>query len=173
MANLHWINRMAARDWSVLILGIPMLGAGVVLGLWSLYCVATYEKAEGSARYMGIAETRPGKHRGGSKYAIVYQGPERSHSFEVTTLGWLGIKYEEGEKVPVLYPKDDPDRGLRGTFVNLWLLPLVLIPGGLLILWGGLRRGSRGADDDGADLTAEELIARGRKRKKRRSRDGD
>jgi hypothetical protein len=146
-----------------------MLLSGIALGLWSLYCVATYERAEGTARYLGIAETSPGKHRGGSKFVISYPGPQRSHSFEVVTLGWLGFRYDDGEKVPVLYPASDPDRGLRPTFVNLWLLPLLLIPSGLLLVWGTWKRRGQGASDaDESNLTAEELIARSRRWEKRR-----
>jgi hypothetical protein len=173
MVKSRSINRLAVLDWSALIFGVPMLFAGIALGLWSLYCVATYERAEGTARYLGIAETSPGKHRGGSKFVISYQGPQRSHSFEVVTLGWLGLRYDDGEKVPVMYPASDPDRGFRRTFVNLWLLPLLLIPSGLLIAWGGWKRGRRKDEADEADLTAEELVDRGRRWPKRRRSDVD
>jgi hypothetical protein len=169
MAKFHSVSRLAALDWSGLIIGVCLLVAGVMLGLWSLYCVATYESADGTARYLGLAETSQGKHGGGSKFLISYQGPQRSHSFEVVTLGWLGFRYEEGEKVPVLYSATDPDRALRGTFVNLWLFPLLLIPSGLLLLGGAWRRRRRTANyTDDSNLTAEELIARCRGRERRR-----
>ena len=105
-----------AREWSGSILGIPLLVAGLGFGIWSLYCFATYERAVGKARYLGIAETSPGKHRGGSKFQVVFHTTDgRPHSFEVTTMGWLGMRYDDNEDVPVIYPTSDPDRGRRSS----------------------------------------------------------
>jgi hypothetical protein len=168
---LDILKNRSSRERSSLGLGLLLVVVGTFLGLWSLYCVATYEKTDGTARYVGIAQTSPGKHRGGSKYTISYQGVDgKGHSINAVTLGFLGMGYDDGEKVPILYPKSSPDSGIRGTFLNLWLWTLILIPIGLIIGWDGVRRSNDDDDnyEEESNLSAEELIARSKKKKKQR-----
>ncbi len=159
-------KRRSPRNWMGIIFGIPLLIAGLGLGIWSLYCVMTYERAVGRARYLGIAETSPGKHRGGSKFQIGFHSTDgRPHSFEVTTAGWLGLRYEEGEAVPVLYAATDPESSRRSTFVTLWLLPLLMTGCGAFFLWTS-SSSLYSEESEDANLSAEELIARGSRPKR-------
>jgi hypothetical protein len=158
------------RDWFMLSCWAGIAVIGLVWGLWSAYCVATYEKANGSARYMGVAETSPGKTRGGSKYMIIFQGPDRSYGFDVETVGWLGFGYDNGERVNVLYPKGDPESGLRNSFTNLWLFPIILLVfgGGMLALEliKPVPLDDVEPAKNEANLSADEIINRGKKRRK-------
>jgi len=98
-----------------------LLTPSLYLGARTIYRLLTYESADGTARYEGR-----GGRKGVSRHTIGYAVKGRGYAVKESAVSWLGLGYEDGEKVEVLYPADDPAAGVAATFGNLWLWPLLL-----------------------------------------------
>jgi hypothetical protein len=152
----------SGRFWFALVFAAVLLLPGLYLTGRTLYCLLSYQRAEGVARFDARGR------RGMSRYKIIYHADGKSYTTGDAAASWLGMGYEAEEKVKVLYPADDPGAGVVANFWNLWFWPLfgVLVP--LIFILPVAAWARRGIEDDRLKgLAAEETSARDRKRRDR------
>src|SRR5262245_17219891 len=87
----------SGRFWFAFIFAVVLLLPGLFLVGRTLYRLVTYETTEGSARYDARGR------RGLSRYKIGYAVNSQGHALNESSMGWLGLGYQDGEKVKVLY----------------------------------------------------------------------
>ncbi len=155
-------SRVTIPVWLYYIAPGLLLVVGLGLAGWSAYALATYTETTGRIHKTGlVVNEATGKTRGSQGYRVAYSAPDgTAHGFDVTTVGWLGFHYDEGETIPVRLNPQNPDQAFLPTFINLWLLPIVCV---VLALFAALPVFRRGADEREEDLSAEELMRRGDK----------
>jgi hypothetical protein len=157
----------SGRFWFALVFAAVLLLPGLYLTGSTIYCLLTYQKAEGVARF-----EKRGR-RGISSYRIIYPADGKSYTVGDAAASWLGMGYQAEEKVNVLYPASDPGAGVVSNFWNLWFWPLLALLGPLIFILPVAGWARRGIEDDRlAGLAAEETMARDRRRRDRGRRRG-
>jgi hypothetical protein len=163
----------SGRFWFALVFAAVLLLPGLYLTARTVYRLLTYQKAEGVAGVEGRGR------RGFSRYVISYTADGKSYTVRDSGASWLGMGYEPGENVKVLYPADDPSAGVVATFYQLWFWPLFVLLGPLVFIVPVAGWARRAMEDDRlAALGAEgqaardrEMRGRWRQRREKRGRD--
>src|SRR5436305_9007823 len=110
----------SGRFWFALVFATVLLLPGLYLTGRALYCLLTYQSANGTANF----ESRS-RRRAFTRYVISYPAADgKSYTIRDSGVWWLGMGYEVGETVKVLYPADNPGAGVVATFYHLWFWPL-------------------------------------------------
>src|SRR5262249_11869558 len=96
----------SGRFWFAFVFGAILLLPGLYMTGRALSCLLTYQRADGTAGFEARGR------RGFSRYRITYSANGKSYSVGDSAPSWLGMGYEAGENVKVLYPADDPAAGV-------------------------------------------------------------
>jgi hypothetical protein len=163
----------SGRFWFAFVFAVVLLLPGLYLTARTVYCLLTYQKSEGVARFEARGR------RGIGRYKIIYHADGKSYTVGDSAASWLGMGYQAEEKVKVLYPADDPGAGVVATFSNLWFWPLFVVLCPLIFILPVAGWARKGIEENriaalGAEGQAErdrKMRARWRQRRERGGRD--
>ena len=114
-------------------LGIALL-AGAIFFTWRTLPMVRGDHTKGTVVDLDRAS---GPH-GGTKPVVQFRADGHKHRFTGTVSSYP-TQYLLEDRVDVVYDADTPEHASINTFEELWLLPAILGPAGLLVLlvgWG-------------------------------------
>jgi len=137
-----WLRSLRGREITALVLGIngaAMLCGGLILLLVTAFFVANADPSVGivvALREFPAAPSKSGQH--GSTFSPVIRFEDTDGNPVEFVAAWRTNPpaYAAGDRVPVLYPRQDPNRAIVDSFAEKWLLPAIFTGVGIAMLAG-------------------------------------
>ena len=117
--------------WGLLLnlLWIAMLVIGIYYGYGSWKLTTQGSRVSGTVVQMIGSEDDDGSY----SYAPVVEYQVNGSTYRYESHSYTSPPaYQEGQRVQLLYDRDHPDKARIGNFLELWLLPVMLIPFALI-----------------------------------------
>ncbi len=126
----------------MMIVGIGMLAAAIIFLVYNTFFWITAESVEGEVVGWDYMKTRPGQLKMGvdrTKNSLVkFKDSSGEEIFFSTDVGSSSGLYAKGEKVTVLYKKEDRQNAMIRDFKSMYVGPLLLLPFGAVFWFIGM-----------------------------------
>ncbi len=116
-----------------------IVGAGIII-VSSVVLLRTMATRRGGVRTQGtVIDNRESTYHSRTVYAPVIRfATQGGHTVEFVSDTYTERVHEIGEQVPVVYQPGKPEQAMLDTALGTWLIPTVLLAGGILFFLLGL-----------------------------------